>query len=107
MRKQYGLKFEEDWIAQVDAAAIETGLSRTGYIERAVELLMRQPRLLPPERTSRKRGVVRLAYICEKCDPPRPRLFLKPGQTVPRCDKPGHGRMTVQTNNVYMGKRPK
>jgi hypothetical protein len=43
VRKQYGLKFDEEWMARVDAAAGDAGVSRTHAIELMVDFAL--PRL--------------------------------------------------------------
>lgn len=44
----------------------------------------------------------RLAYTCQHKDHQvKPRVFLSPGEPVPRCKQ--HGKLERQENNTYMG----
>jgi predicted transcriptional regulator len=104
VRKQYGLKFDEDLIERVDEAAKEAGVSRTEIMELAVLKLLSSKGLqeaVMVQAAKQARQGKRLAYTCEKCKEVRPRSFLKPGDPIPRCDT--HGPMTVQKNAPYKG----
>lgn len=107
MRKQVGLKFEEESLVRWDAWAAEHKLSRTEMFELAVERLVgdRPVENVPESQPEPRHEVsqkVRRIFVCQKC---RSRTSVereKPAGYIPEC--PEHGPMVRQMNVPYLGK---
>lgn len=104
-RRQYGLKFEDDFVKQLDESAAELGITRTALLELAAIRFMEDPVPIVDVQPGapRSRPETRFAWVCLRCEKPFPRQFALSADARPRCAL--HGPMTRQENHPYRGEQ--